>query len=186
MKGIRTPEYITKEQLVRGTLEARRLDFDAFTNEFLCSLNEPRYRVYAAWLHTNGDGFSDVVRIQFFLDSSRKQIELFDVSHDLYAEMLSNPIDRAAEKLLANMVYEVLLPAPATANGFTLKVRKYADDRTVDDIVRRIIDYRLPGMRRALGDISRIRELSPDETNVDYVAFRQNQDWVIFQSNRGG
>jgi hypothetical protein len=56
MRPLPKPDYLTKEQIVRGTCEARRLRFAAFTNKFLCGLTEPRYRAYGSWPHTNHQG----------------------------------------------------------------------------------------------------------------------------------
>jgi hypothetical protein len=140
------PEYLTKEQIVRGTIEARRLVFDALSNECLCSLTEPRYRTY--------------VRICFYLDPHSPPAEntaAIDVSHDMYFEMLDNPIDEMAKELLSKRFFHVCPPRFEEV-GFTVEFHDYTDDDAIHQIVVRILESRLPDWRSRFGSTIAVTE----------------------------
>lgn len=169
MRAARKPDYLTKEQIVRGTCEARRLGFTASTNRFLCSLSEPSYRTYGAWSHTNHRGFRDVVRIGFYCDphfSSAKTAAMIDVAHDMYAEMLSNPIDEAAKRLLSRRFFRVLVSPSAE---FTVELRDYADHDALNQIIVQIMDSRLPDWRTRIGPKVPVAEAPWDVKEADYL-----------------
>jgi hypothetical protein len=175
------PEYLTKEQIVRGTIEARRLVFDALSNECLCSLTEPRYRTYGAWWHTNHQGFSGAVRICFYLDPHSPPAEntaAIDVSHDMYFEMLDNPIDEMAKELLSKRFFHVCPPRFEKV-GFTVEFHDYTDDDAIHQIVVRILDSRLTDWRSRFGSTIAVTEAPWGSKRVDYVVRERRGKWHI-------
>jgi len=180
MTALRKPDYLTKEQIVRGTCEARRLGFAALTNQFLCSLTEPRYRIYGAWSNKNRQGFTDVARICFYVDPrspSTKNVAMIDVSHDMYAEMLSNTVDEAAKKLLSRRFFQVC-PPPFEEFRFTVEFRDYADDDALNQIMVRILDSRLPDWRSRIGEVP-FAEAPWDFKPADYIVRERRGEWHI-------